>query len=236
MWPRKSNRPDPFAIADAVVTVATNKELLAECYSVFAPAAEHRKRANLGAVLFVYCCAHAWSLGKNDARIVAACDIAAELIPNRLKAPDRFVRVGDYLVSEFEVSQLQLVLEEQFQQRIPIPDDAFAKSPEQIGPAIHTAVQNHELHLATLVKAALLLRQQQFADTIERTAHNKDMDITFMVLAGNFDEQITGLTCWNAAHDPQLATEQRMRSMQGAVILGNYSRCIVNELQCAISR
>ena len=235
MWPRKSNRPDPFAIADAVVTVATNKELLAEYYGVFAPAAEHRKRANLGAVLFVYCCAHAWSAAKNS-RIVAACDSAAELIPNRLKDPDRFVRVGDYLVSEFEVSQLQLVLEEQFQQRIPIPDDAFAKSPEQIGPAIHTAVQNHELHLATLVKAALLLRQQQFADTIERTAHNKDMDITFMVLAGNFDEQITGLTCWNAAHDPQLATEQRMRSMRGAVILRNYSRCIVNELQSAISR
>src|SRR5205814_7701897 len=42
MWPRKSNRPDPFAIADAVVTVATNKELLAEYYGVFAPAAEHR--------------------------------------------------------------------------------------------------------------------------------------------------------------------------------------------------
>ena len=229
MWPRKSNRPDPFAIADAVVTVATNKELLAEYYGVFAPAAEHRKRANLGAVLFVYCCAHAWSAAKNS-RIVAACDSAAELIPNRLKDPDRFVRVGDYLVSEFEVSQLQLVLEEQFQQRIPIPDDAFAKSPEQIGPAIHTAVQNHELHLATLVKAALLLRQQQFADTIERTAHNKDMDITFMVLAGNLDEQITGITCWDAVRDPQLASEQRIRSIRGAGILYNYSQCIVNEL------
>jgi len=235
MWPRKSNRPDPFAIADAVVTVATNKELLAECYGVFAPAAEHRKRANLGAVLFVYCCAHAWSLGRNDARIVAACGSAAELIPNKLKDPDRFVRVGDYLVSQFEVSQLRPLLEEQFQQRIPIPDDAFA-NPEQIGPAIRTAVQNHELHLATLVKAALLLRQQQFADAIERTAHSKDMDITFMVLAGNLDEQITGLTCLDAAHDPQLATEQAMRSMRGAIILRNYSRCIVNELQRAISR
>jgi hypothetical protein len=229
MWSRKSKRIDPFAIADAVVTVATNKELLAECYSVFAPAAEHRKRANLGAVLFVYCCAHAWSASKNDARIVAACGSAAELIPNRLKDPDRFVRVGDYLVSQFEVSALLPLLEEQFQQRIPIPDDAFA-NPEQIGPAIHTAVQNHELHLATLVKAALLLRQQQFADTIERTAHNKDMDITFMVLAGNLDEQITGFTCLDAAHDPQLATEQAMRSMRGAVILRNYSRCIVNKL------
>jgi len=167
---------------------------------------------------------------------VAACDSAAELIPNRLKDPDRFVRVGDYVVSSFEVSQLPLVLEEQFQQRIPIPDHALVKSSEEIGPAIHTAVQNHELHLATLAKAALLLRQQQFADAIERTAHNKDMDITFMVLAGNLDEQITGLRCLDAAHGPQLATEQAMRSMRGAIILRNYSRCIVNELQRAISR
>ena len=82
----------------------------------------------------------------------------------------------------------------------------------------------------------MLLRQQQFADTIERTAHNKDMYIIFMVLAGNLDEQITGITCLDAAHDPQFATEQRMRSMRGAVILRNYSRCIVNELQSAISR
>jgi hypothetical protein len=49
---------------------------------------------------------------------VAACAKAAELIPDRLKDPDRFVRVGDYLVSEFEVSQLLPVLEEQFQQRM----------------------------------------------------------------------------------------------------------------------
>jgi len=101
MSPLKSKRTDPSAIADALLAFATNKELLAECYSVFAPAAENRKRAKFGAVLFVYCCAHYWSASKNDARIVAACASAAELIPDRLKDPDRFVRVGDYLVSEF---------------------------------------------------------------------------------------------------------------------------------------
>ena len=229
MWAPKSKRTDPSVLADAVLAAATNKELLAECYSVFAPSAENRKRVNLSAVLFVYCCAHYWSASMNDARIAAACARAAELIPDRLKHPDRYVRAGDYLVSQFEVSALLPLLEEQFQQRIPIPREALA-DPEHVGAVIHSTVQSHEICLATLVKAALLLRQQQFADTVERTAHHKDMDITLRVLAGNFDEQITGVTCLDTAHDPQLATEQATRSIRGAVILLKYFRRIVNEL------
>jgi hypothetical protein len=41
----KSKRTDPSAIADSVLAVAKNNELLAECYSVFASSAEDRKRA-----------------------------------------------------------------------------------------------------------------------------------------------------------------------------------------------
>jgi len=56
------------------------------------------------------------------------------------------------------------------------------------------------------------------------------MDITFMVLAGNFDEKNTGVTSLDTAHDRKLATEQAMRSIRGAVVLQNYFRRTVNEL------
>jgi len=216
----KSKRTDPSAIADAVLAVATNNELLAQCYSVFAPSAADRKRVNLGAVLFVYCCARFWSASQNDELVAVACANAGELVPVKLKHPDRFVRVGDYLVSQFEVAMLKPLLEEKFQQRIPIPDEALAH-PERIHAAIHAAVQAYELQLATLVKAALLLRLEQFADTTKRTAISKDTGVTFTVLAGNFDEQVTGITILDTANDPQLATEQAMRSLRGSVILHN---------------
>jgi len=44
----KSKRTDPSAIADSVLAVAKNNELLAEWYGVFASSAEDRKRAAYG--------------------------------------------------------------------------------------------------------------------------------------------------------------------------------------------
>jgi hypothetical protein len=225
----KSKRTDPAAIAAVVFRVSQDPELFAQCHQEFALSSEDRQRASFSAVLFVYCCSHYWASSKNDSRVVAACAHAAEIIPQCFRDPDRFVRVGDYLISPFEVPLLLTILETHFQQRIPIPAEATS-DPENLGAAIHTVVSNHQVHLATLVKAVLLLRQERFAKDIESTAHLKDIDVTFMVLADNFGDQVNGITLLDVSHDPRLATDRQMRGLRGSVILHEYFRRVVAEL------
>jgi hypothetical protein len=218
---RQSRRNDPDAIAAAVLRVGNNADLLTKCYHEFAPTPQHQPRALFSAILFTYCSALFWVITKNDARVIEAYDRAGEVVANRLKDADTVVLVGDYLISELELGLLPFTLETHF------PEGAASYSTNVLA-SMEGSLKHYQIRLATLAKAVISMRSEDFAKQIGLLA--SDPVTALMTLAYSFDDYVTGTNMLNISNDPELRTQWQMRSVRGSVLLGEYFKRISEEL------
>lgn len=227
----KSKPPNPVAIASAILKLAQQPSLLEKCHQDFGLSPKYRERISFSILLFGFCCAHSWAGTKKNPRILDAWTQAVKLLPNCVRDPDGIVRVGDYLISLHEVLQALPILENTFQQRIPIPGGVTDSSLESV---MYSTVANHQIQFATVIKVAILLRDKAYLQDIARAAHHsihfKDLDVTFMCLAYSFYEQVTGTTLRDVSHDPSLVTNREMRCMNGTMTLRNYVNSVFANL------
>lgn len=207
------------AIAATIMTVASDRDTIRAYLKAFRPLALHHKRLFLGIVAFLHCCSLLWARSKGDQRIAAACAAAADLIPVLFQDADRFVRIGEYVGVDFELSKAPIVLETEFHQRVPISIGNRHQNFQSIRDDIFQSVRDYEVHFPILVKMVLSLHHEQFWKALERTSDEKDAEVTFMTLATVFDEQVSGITSLDTADDPEMETARTMRFVDGAPVL-----------------
>ena len=212
-------RYDYKELASAVIEIGTDPSLLEDCLREFARSEDEKDRVRFSAVIFVHCCFCSCAATKNDSRLGNVCEDAAERISQSFKDDSSFVSAGTYLVSSYELAMLSMTLETHFNQSITMPGD-LTSDITRVGEKIEAAVRQHKLHLATLVKATIIMRLERFSKT---WSYQEDLTSRFMCLAYDFLEQITGVTSLEIeTYEPGPATEWKMRQLRGAAVMGQY--------------
>lgn len=228
----KSKRNDPEAIATAILRVADDPEHRAECFESFEFSPEQLPKANLAVISFVFSSATFWAAIENGGKNAEAFEKAGRLIPRRLKDADKFVRAGDYLCSSFELTKFQLVLEEGFGQRVPVPDNAISDK-ENFAAILHASSRRYELLFSTLVAVTLQMRLEAFFKLTKFAVEHNVTDVTalYMMNAGLFAEWVTGITSLDAITDPHFAIKHQMRCGMGLGVLLEYTQRISKALK-----
>ena len=204
----KPKRHDPEAIAQAVLTAASEPEIFARFWKEFATSEERCPRVLFSVIIFAYCWTRSWSVGKKDVRVSDAYDRAAEIIALRFKDAKKLVRVSDYVVSDIEISNFYFDLSKHFGQQIPVNVDPKSDA-ETIINASNEAVRSYQLRFEILARTVMLMRNErmdrQMSDFI---TSDVKIDHSLMLLSGTLYEQISGVTPVTFSRSPDLLTEE----------------------------
>jgi hypothetical protein len=201
----RRKRHDPEAIARAVLNAATDPSIVDNFFNEFASSDEQFSRVLFCVIVYAYCWTRGWALGKNDAKVRDAYERAAEIIVSRFKSGEKLVRVSDYVVSEFEMTQLLLDLFYYFRERIPLMFDPALDALAQLY-ADKAAIRSHEIPFNTLARAVIAMRNKRMAEDVSESAA-KDIPYMLTVLSGTLYEQIRGAMRADIALTPTLYCE-----------------------------
>lgn len=204
----KPKRHDPEAVARAVLRSASDPEIFGAFWKEFGTIEDQHPRVLFSVIIFAYCWARGWSIGKKDARVSEAYARAAGIIALRFKDAAKLVRVSDYVVSELEISQLYCDLSEHFNLRIPTAFDPTSDV-EIISKAVSDAVCSYQLPFEILIRAIMRMRSEQMdSDISDGIAGNLDIPGVLKCLSGTLNGQITGVTALYLARNPDLIAEE----------------------------